>query len=252
MARIFVIPLVFLLFWTFPVSAVDAQPPEIPAPGEASKDAPAPEDWAGLWYTSFGFVDLAVDGNAVTGTYSCCNGVLEGTVEGTQIEFSWKDPIYGEGWGYWYWQDEGLRMRGVFGKMEDRGTGGQWTAVRPPEPRLGEDAVRFAVRAEHPRHGTFRGEARLSGLEGDSIEGTLRGAYDLEARGGAFKYDMWNLLDGRREGDALVLEWVDPLYKTLGDLRLELTESGDWAGTWQPHFTEPEEERPEIRFLSPE
>lgn len=251
MPRSLVIPLVLLLSWTTPAPAVDAQPPEIPAPGEVSADAPAPEDWAGLWYTSFGFVDLAVDGSEVTGTYSCCKGTIEGTVQGTQIEFSWKDPLYGDGWGYWYWEDGGLRLRGIFGKMEDMGTGGQWDAVRPPEPKL-EDPVRFAVRAEHPRHGTFRGEARLGGLEGDSIEGALRGAYDLEARGKAFKYEMWNLLDGRREGDALVLEWVDPLYKTLGDLRLTRTESGDWTGDWQPHFTDSQDERREIRFLSPE
>lgn len=237
------------------LAAPDTQPTpaqrssDEPASEPEGRDAPSSRDWAGLWYSSFGFVDLSVDGNDVTGTYSCCRGKIDGTVQGAQIQFTWEDPIYGEGWGYWYWEDDGARLRGIFGEKDDFGTGGEWNAVRLPEPDLGEDPMRFAGRAEHPRHGAFRGEAVLSGLEGDSIQGTLRGSYDLEARGEPFKYEMWNALTGRREDGDLVLEWLDPLYKTVGDLRLTRGESGEWVGTWQPHFSDAEAERREIRFL---
>lgn len=231
------------------LGAVPAAPAAAPpSPPDPSTEAPAPRDWAGLWYTDFGFVELTADGNEITGTYSCCNGKIDGTVQGIRMEFSWKDPIYGNGWGYWYWEDRGLRVRGIFGKMEDMGVGGQWNAIRLPEPEL-ENPVRLTVRAEHSRHGTFRGEVVLSGLEGDSLEGYLKGAYDLKARGKPFKYDMWNSLSGRRDGDALVLEWLDPLYETLGDLRVTPVENGSWVGTWQPHFLDEQAERQELRLL---
>lgn len=255
MHRNVIVPLVLALLGVLPAMPAAAQSTSSadPPSGQSPQDGnPPAEDWAGHWYTDFGFVDLDVDGHEVTGTYSCCHGKIEGAVRGTQIEFSWKDPIYGEGWGYWYWQDQGARLRGIFGKMEDFGTGGAWNAVRLPEPDVGEDPVRFGVRAEHPRHGTLRGEVVLSGLEGADIRGTLRGAYDLEARGKPFKYEMWNVLSGHRDGDAVVLEWLDPLYETLGDLRVTRAQVGSWLGTWQPHFTDGDAERREIRLLAPQ
>ncbi len=249
MYRTFIVTFVFTLLGALTALPAAAQPTP---PEEPRDDAPAPEDWAGLWYTDFGFVELTVDGNEVTGAYSCCGGKIEGTVQGIRIEFSWEDPIYGDGWGYWYWEDRGTRLRGTFGKMEDFGTGGEWHAVRIPEPDLGDDPVRFGVHGEHPRHGTLRGEVVLSGLEGADVRGTLRGAYALEARGEPFKYEMWNVLSGRRDGEALVLEWLDPLHETLGDVRVTPAEDGGWAGTWQPHFTDGDAERRQIHLLPPQ
>lgn len=234
---------VCLLGGAAPAASQDAPPPE-------PDGGPALQDWAGPWYTSFGFVDLTVDDDGrVTGTYSCCRGKIEGKAQGVQIEFSWEDPIYGDGWGYWYWRDHGSRLRGMFGKMEDMGIGGQWNAVRLGEPDLGETPIEFAVRAEHPRFETFRGELKLSGTEGDALVGTLRGAYDLEAQGQPFKYEMWNTLTGRHEGDALVLEWLDPLHETLGTLRMTRSEDGAWTGTWQPHFTDGDDEPMPMRWI---
>lgn len=209
-------------------------------PEEAAAPTPEPEAWAGRWYSEFGYMELDVEGDRVTGTYSCCDGSLEGVINLKRLEVDWKDPIYGEGWAWLYWKPAG-NLEGIFGKMEDMGIGGRWNAVRPPEPPAG--AHRYRVDASHPRFQELDAEVLLAlpgepSEEGESarVKGLLRGHYDLMAREKPYRYVMLNQITGRQEGEHLTLRWMDPVHLTQGEILLERGEGGAWVGTWEPHF----------------
>ena len=214
-------------------------------------ELPTLEDVAGLWYSDFGYMDLEVKGDEIHGTYSCCDGTLTGKLNVARLELEWKDPIYGEGWVYLYWQSGGRRLKGTFGKVEDFGASGQWNAVRIPEFEPSEPPTRFRVEATQPRFGELGGTVLLD-LSGEKIRGELRGHYRLEAQEKPFLYEMFNVLTGRREGDGLVLTWMDPVKLRRGEIHLEPAEGGGWKGIWRPHFTLEGEEPFRLEPAEPE
>jgi hypothetical protein len=221
------------------------EPTAEPAPG--SGEAKTKIDFAGYWFSQFGDMELQVDGTEVAGTYSCCQGTITGTIKGAQIEFKWKDPIYGEGWGYFHWQPPGDRLRGTFAYEGDFGSAGGWNALRVPELEPRGEVKRYRVITRHERHGEFQGVATFDIAEGN-VRGRIRGHYDLEARSKPFRFEILNLVSGEASEDGgLDLHWADPLYKTEGHLRLS-PKDGGLQGKWTSHFAKEGDPEGEIRL----
>ena len=91
------------LVWTFgAATAPPAAPQGEGAPAGSPVEAPVIEapTFDGLWETSYGRMRLAVDGDAVRGTYSYSTGSLvEGKVSEGRMEFRYTEPsAAGEGW----------------------------------------------------------------------------------------------------------------------------------------------------------
>lgn len=226
-----------------PLGAQDTAPDETTRPHfplEVPKVDPAtvPADYsiAGRWYSAFGFLDFEQEGSAFHGTYSCCGGAIDGVISKTQIDFTWKDPIYGEGWGY-YQARENTKLTGVWGEKDDFGAAGTWNAIRVEEPPIVGDRQRFTVEASHPQFGSFEGFAVI-GIRDGAVTGKLEGAFETEARGEhLYREEVFFPLEGTVEDGRLSLEWEDPRNGELGVV--ELRRDGDtWTGDWQAHRTD--------------
>lgn len=206
----------------------------MPVPHVDPRTLPADFSIAGRWYSDFGYLDLEQEGRAFTGTYSCCGGTIEGTVSSGKIDFSWKDPLYGEGWGYFQPRESLHRMVGVWGNKDDFGSAGQWNAVRIDEPALTGSVTRYRVETEHPQFGRFHGVA-LVGVDGAVVHGKLQGFFETTAKERTYREEVFFLLEGEVDPQAgLVLEWEDPRHKELGGLELSLA-GEQWVGTWEAH-----------------
>jgi hypothetical protein len=206
-----------------------------PMPKVDPRTVPADYSIAGRWYSAFGYLDLEQEGRAFTGTYSCCGGTIEGTIGDTQIDFSWKDPIYGEGWGYFRAPQDGTKLLGAWGEKGDFGSSGTWNAVRHEEAMIKGEASRFRVETEHPQFGLFQGTAVI-GIEGTVVTGKIEGVFETEVRDRVYREEVHFLLEGRTEAGRLILEWEDPRNAELGGLELEGDDS-KWVGEWEAHRT---------------
>lgn len=204
-----------------------------------------PGDLTGRWYSDFGYMELRQNGQEVEGTYSCCEGTLEGTLKGPQLEFEWQDPIYGEGWGVLLWKpEEPDRLAGGWGRSDDMGYAGRWFAARVPDWSFEGQPTTWLVESEHETFGPLRATARLY-RSGDEVEGYLEGVYPTEARGKPFRMEVLYRLSGRWEGDRLVLSWQDVAREDdEGTMELEpLDESRDDGGSgvlegrWEGHLS---------------
>lgn len=203
-----------------------------PAAGvPVAEEVSAPDRMAGRWFSQFGYLDLKIEDGVVTGTYSCCEGRIDGILKGPEhIEFSWKDPIYGEGWGNFYLRDEGHRLVGGWGRAQDFASAGPWNAVRVEEP---EDAAQhFRVTTSSPRMGSLDGGAALT-LTGGTVKGVLRGKYALEANGKPYHNEVYLRLEGTVTPGEMTLQWTEPIDGTQGRFTLERRTEG-WSGEWHP------------------
>ncbi|MFP3939901.1 MAG: hypothetical protein ACLF0P_06310 [Thermoanaerobaculia bacterium] len=226
--------------------AAGEAPPEEEAGPAASRNlapeavAEGPEDLTGRWYSDFGYLELRQTGLQVEGTYSCCEGTLQGTLKGPQLEFEWQDPIYGEGWGVLLWKpDEPDRLSGGWGKSDDMGYAGRWFAARVPDWSFEGRPTTWLVESEHETFGPLRATARLY-RSGDAVEGYLEGVYPTEARGEPFRMEVLYRLSGRWEGDRLTLSWQDLARQDEeGSIELQPLGEGDGilTGRWEGHLS---------------
>ena len=207
-----------------------------PLVGQPAAEVPVAEDssvstrLAGRWLSQFGFLDLKIEDGVVTGTYSCCAGQIDGTVKGPEhIEFSWKDPVYGEGWGNFYLRDEGRRLVGGWGRSQDFASAGPWNAVRLEA--LEDAGQSFQVSTSSPRMGSLDGAAALT-LAGGTVKGVLRGRYSLEANGKPYQNEVFLRLEGTVTPGEMTLQWTEPIDGAQGTITLERRAEG-WSGEWQ-------------------
>ncbi|RMH22219.1 MAG: hypothetical protein D6696_03920 [Acidobacteria bacterium] len=204
--------------------------PIYPKKVEPPPVSPPPFELGGRWYSDFGYMDLEQDGLEVEGTYSCCNGKIRGRWQGSQLEFTWEDEVYGSGWGYFYVRDRGRKLVGTWGEKDAFGSSGRWNAVRLEELAYDGIPKRFAVTAEHPVYGEIVGRATLY-FDGDLIGGTWQGSASLEARGKPYRVELYRYLEGSAEGDEVVLTWNEPRTGDVGEIRLRRDGEvlrGDW------------------------
>lgn len=243
---VFVLP-TLLVLGAAPGSAA---PPDAEAEGAAPPEAgDRPLDVSGRWYSDFGYLELRQTGRQVEGTYSCCEGTLQGTLKGPQLEFEWQDPIYGEGWGVLLWKpEEPDRLAGGWGRSDDMGYAGRWFAARVPDWSFEGRPTTWLVESEHETFGPLRATARLY-RSGDAVEGYLEGVYPAEARGKPFRMEVLYRLSGRWEGDRLVLSWQDVAREDdEGSIELEALGTGDGIleGRWEGHLSASPEP---VRFI---
>lgn len=256
---VFVLP-VLLVLGIAPWTAADpgagsggaAGPPEAAARGEltgasggaseagASRAGGEGLDLSGRWYSEFGYLELRQTGRAVEGTYSCCEGTLEGILKGPQLEFEWQDPVYGEGWGLLLWKpEEPDRLTGGWGRSDDMGYAGRWHARRIPEWSFEGELTEWLVESEHPTFGTLRAKASLY-RSGDTVDGFLKGVYPTEARGKPFRMEILYRLSGRWDGGRLLLSWRDVAREDdEGSIELEPVGAGEGIleGRWEGHLS---------------
>ena len=115
--------------------------------------SPAIPDISGKWNSDFGILDFTQDGNKVRGTYSCCNGIITGTIKGNRFRFTWQDPVYGKGWGVFVLNDDGRRLIGKWGINKET-TVGEWNAWRT---------------GDRPPAGNTPATPKISQTEGDRL-----------------------------------------------------------------------------------
>lgn len=223
---------------TLGMVAVEATPQVKPGSGVLAEGAePLIPSIEGRWYSFFGFMDLEQDGHEFSGTYSCCDGVITGTVSDEDVAFTWSDPIYGKGWGSFKLRKDQTMLVGVWGKEDDFGSRGTWNAFRFDEPEVKGEISRFTVTTEHPAFGSFEGTA-VVGIEGESVTGKLEGVFKTPAKDGLFYRDeVLFPLEGSLAAGRLTLEWEDPRNEELGSLELSKDEA-DWSGEWEAHRTD--------------
>ena len=224
-ASIFVLVLVVIGYF-FSSSSSEAQ-----RKSDSGKEFPF---IAGVWYSYFGVMEIEQTGATFEGTYSCCEGRIEGQMIGKRIDYTWKDAVYGEGWGYFFLEGNGNKLNGTWGEKDDLGGAGEWGAVRMVEPDYTGDQSQWRVMNNHGRFGLLHeGQAQL-GIDGDRVEGKLTGYYMTEAGEKPYRVDLFLYIDGKVEGDEYKLEWEDPRYGLFGKVTLK-RDGESLRGEWEPH-----------------
>ena len=185
---------------------------------------------AGRWLSSYGLLDLSQQGDRVTGTYSCCDGTLDGEIEGSRLSFRWRDAIYGEGWGVFTVTDRGDRLIGRWGRDAGAEPLGEWHALRVPAG----DASYWRVEGRQREAGTFRGLATLA-TAGTRISGGLVGGYTRDQASQLHVYHVVNLLIGEEKKKGLSLRWSNPLDGSAGSLKLR-RQGTALRGRWTSAF----------------
>ena len=233
-----------LVSWTSATLAEDPTPPSAGAGATTSKPADRPAgvpSIAGRWYSYYGIMEFEEHDGEFRGTYGCCEGKLTASYEGPRVNFKWQDKIYGEGWGYFFFEGDGSELRGLWGEKNDMGESGEWGAVRILEPHYLDpeypgDVLRFAVETEHQRFGPmFDGEIELA-IDGKLAEGRLEGYYMTDSYELPFRVDVFLLIDGTVDGDTYKLEWEDPRYGHYGEIRVQ-PDGEQLAGEWEEYAT---------------
>ncbi len=198
---------------------------------EPKKDIPFV---GGDWYSYFGVLEIEQSGRTFKGTYSCCEGTIQGEMIGKRIDYTWKDAVYGEGWGYFFLEGNGNQLNGTWGEKGDLGGAGEWGAVRMVEPGYAGELTSWRVVNEHERFGSLNeGEAQL-GIDENRVEGKLTGYYMTEAGEKPYRVDLFLYIDGKIEGDEYKLEWEDPRYGLFGKVTLK-RDGEALRGEWEPH-----------------
>ena len=224
---------------SLPAAADDGQP-RYPKPVQRPRPPAGPDGQPlvtvdGRWYSNFGYMDLEQEQWSFTGSYSCCSGKIRGELLADKIEFFWQDPIYGEGWGHFLLRDQGRVLAGTWGLMHDMGSAGGWKAVRLAEREYDGEPTHWRFTASHPQLGEVKGEAVLH-VVGDALAGKLEGVGEtLTQQDRVYRHEIFRYLEGRRQGDSAVLEWLNPLTERQGEIRLTWA-SDRLEGTW--HITE--------------
>ena len=85
--------------------------------------------FAGRWSATFGELVLEVRGNRVTGTYPSSEGVLEGTLIGDRLTFTWTEHGTSRGTGWFILSEDGESFEGKWGH-DDTEPNSSWIGKR--------------------------------------------------------------------------------------------------------------------------
>ena len=191
-------------------------------------------DVAGRWQSDFGVLTLRQDGTRIQGTYSCCQGTLEGTLADESLDLEWRDPISGEGWVRFEITKAGRELRGTWGVRGEALSRGRWNATRLSEPQQprGEPSY-WQIDGRSREAGILSGTAVLY-HDGQRIQGELEGVYHLRVEGQSMRIEVFNRLAGTATESRLDLEWHNPLDGSAGTMTLRRTRDA-LTGTWRTH-----------------
>jgi CHAT domain-containing protein len=192
------------------------------------------QDFTGRWRSSFGLVELVQQKARVNGTYSCCDGVIDGQVNAAgRLEFRWQDPTYGRGWGWFELEDQGQALRGAWGHDGAEQPAGDWNAARVRESGFGGEPSFWRVEGEEPPAGRISGAADLY-LNGDRLEGKMVVLYVTDFQGEPRRIEVTNLLKGRKREDLWHIQWKNDATGSSGGMKLA-EQSGRLSGIWWQH-----------------
>jgi len=188
------------------------------------------EDFSGKWESDFGLVELMQTGEHVTGTYSCCNGNIAGRVNGPRLEFTWQDPMYGNGWGQFVMSQDRKRLDGVWGQSGQQTANGKWNAVRFAAPPMRGTPSYWTVSGLNAPTGSLEGKAELFIAE-DKVSGKIDGKYSMPIQGQIQKIDVFNYVEGRATEQGMQLRWRNPIDGSAGTMDLQRS-AGRLVGSW--------------------
>ena len=91
-----------------------------------------PPSFKGVWEeTAFGEIELRQEGEKVSGTYTGRGGGrIEGIAQGNRLDFTWKDPEKGKGWGFFRAVSGGRTLTGMWGTGNNKIDGNNFIAER--------------------------------------------------------------------------------------------------------------------------
>lgn len=169
-------------------------------------------DVAGLWWSSYGLLDLAKSKDGVRGTYGAGGQyAMEGRLEGRTLKMTLREGGAAEGECTFEVDETGSVMRGTY--RWPNGNQGEWTAVRQDPKAADGPPASFS--------GTWltaRGACEFV-QAGDKVEGKY-------AFGGPVA------LDGTVKGRRMTLRWKGPTFGGTGWIELS-KDRKSWAGVTQ-------------------
>lgn len=97
----------------------------------ASASDAALRTFTGLWNTNWGPLQMTQKGQQVMGHYEGqFKGIIDGTVTGNRLSFTWSQPNGEHGKGYFILSEDGNSLDGAWGMNESESNGGSWTGTR--------------------------------------------------------------------------------------------------------------------------
>jgi hypothetical protein len=92
-----------------------------------------PASFTGKWTTNWGPMEITQKGSQVMGHYiGQYKGIIEGTVSGNRLDFTWSQPDGQFGKGYFIISSDGSAINGAWGTKDSDSDGGPWTGTRVP------------------------------------------------------------------------------------------------------------------------
>jgi hypothetical protein len=87
--------------------------------------------FTGRWNTNWGPMEMTQKGSQVMGHYTGqFKGIIDGTVSGNRLDFTWSQPNGEHGKGYFVLSGDGNSIDGMWGTDESDSNGGNWTGTR--------------------------------------------------------------------------------------------------------------------------
>lgn len=91
--------------------------------------------FTGTWSTNWGPLEMTQKGSRVMGHYTGqFKGIIDGTVSGRRLDFTWSQPNGEHGRGYFVMSDDGNSIDGMWGMDDSDSDGGTWTGTRVAAP----------------------------------------------------------------------------------------------------------------------
>jgi hypothetical protein len=93
--------------------------------------------FSGSWDTNWGRIEMTQHGNKVMGHYTGqFSGIIDGTVTGSRLNFTWSQPNGQYGKGYFDISSDGSTINGSWGVEESDSNGGSWSGTRAGGPGI--------------------------------------------------------------------------------------------------------------------
>jgi hypothetical protein len=87
--------------------------------------------FSGSWDTNWGRIEMTQKGSKVMGHYAGqFSGIIDGTVAGSRLNFTWSQPNGQYGKGYFDISPDGSTITGSWGIEESDSNGGSWSGTR--------------------------------------------------------------------------------------------------------------------------
>ncbi len=91
--------------------------------------------FTGRWNTNWGPMEMTQKGSKVMGHYTGqFEGIIDGTVSGNRLSFTWSQPNGEHGKGYFILSGDGNSIDGAWGMNDSESDGGSWTGTRTESP----------------------------------------------------------------------------------------------------------------------